>query len=118
MSHLSLVSSCIGCNHLKNSWYQALEVVGFEDAEKKKYGGDFLNYTRKRNPEYVQQNQDYYIWATQALHLKKFKSHMDQNIWEFHINGATSTAISNNTGIDRSLISKKIKIIERYLKQK
>jgi len=116
MSHYQLKTNCVGCNHLKNTWYGYLEMNGFIDAEKNHK--PFDDAKKRRNPQHVKEVTDYYYWATQALHMKTFKSQTDETIWQYYVNGATALEISNAIGLERSWVSRKIGRIEKSLKEK
>lgn len=113
MSHLSLKEDCIGCTHLQITWYEYLEYFGFIDIEKSVLLRP-IQVTHSRNATSI---LEYFLWATESLHQKKFKSEKDQEIWTYYVEGLTRRQMEPVIGLDQSSITRRIKVIEKYLKK-
>ena len=106
---------------LKDQYYKLLKEAGFSDIEDTK--GRLLDHQTAHDfsqrigfrTEFFENIRDYYIWAYQVLHYKKFKSMTDKIIWEMHADGKSSRDISAFIGLDQRWISIKIKKIRKQL---
>lgn len=111
--------NCAACAQLKREWYQRLEDLGFEDAEKA-LGSAQANYNYPpEDAGSVFQNSrgSYYRWAREKLSSSEFKSHTDKIIWEYHSEGMSRREIAPRIGLEQSWITRKLHKIEKYLKE-
>lgn len=122
--HSILKAKCDHCQLLKTKWYKkAHKKDVYEDIEDA--NGDLTDhqsildlYQRKdfQTVEVYQAKIEYYSWAEQMLEKADFKSQKDKKIWKYHIKGFSRREISPKVGLEGSWISRKVKIIQKYLK--
>ena len=74
---------------LQDEWYKKAKDSGFQEIE---YGDGSIRNCRPRtitnlDPVLRQAKEEYYIMAYHFLHEHKFKSNLEQVIWEYHTEG-------------------------------
>lgn len=122
--HHVFQEKCRDCVLLKKEWYLTLERYGFEDLEKDERNLDskctsqvaiMVNFTEKA---LFNSRFSYYQWAREKLDQGTFRSETDRIIWENHSEGLPRRDIAPRVGLEHSWVTRRIKNIEGYLKDK
>jgi len=94
---------------LQDKWYKKAKDSGFQDIE---YGDGSIRNCRPRtitnmDPVLRQAKEEYYTMAYHFLYEHKFKSLLEQIIWEYHTEGISVRNIA------KILTETKVKVIKR-----
>lgn len=113
---------------LQEHWYKKLKESGFEDIESSDGRLKEYSSTLKGNPNKVftqnggwEAKEEYYRMASHFLLEHKFKTNLEQVIWEYHTNGIgvrDIATILDKTGIiktNRTTVSQLIKKLRQIM---
>jgi hypothetical protein len=97
---------------LQAKWYKKLADEGFQDIESPNSPKEMLKqwdsfyFQARYAPQDFEDKQKYYEMAREFLHVHKFESRMEKQVWEMYSEGVPYQEIGDHIGHSKFLVHK------------